>query len=125
MGKISEKKKFIKGMDVSSLMELESLGAKFQDEDGDQPGEAPQILLAAAAQHHKGLPGLGFLLEEPGLHGGYMFLRGVTEPPHPAGGENIDGALSEAGQLIQLQVVLMGDAVQNALVVQRQAESLG
>lgn len=36
MGKISEKKKFIKGMDVSSLMELESLGAKFQDEDGDQ-----------------------------------------------------------------------------------------
>ena len=36
MGKISGKKKFIKGMDVSSLMELESLGAKFQDEDGDQ-----------------------------------------------------------------------------------------
>ena len=36
MGKISEKMKFIKGMDVSTLLELESLGVKFQDEDGDQ-----------------------------------------------------------------------------------------
>ena len=33
MGKISEKMKFIKGMDVSTLLELEKLGAKFQDED--------------------------------------------------------------------------------------------
>ena len=36
MGKISEKMKFIKGMDVSTLLELEKLGAKFQDEDGDE-----------------------------------------------------------------------------------------
>ena len=35
MGAISEKK-FIKGMDVSSLLELEGLGAKFYDEDGDE-----------------------------------------------------------------------------------------
>ncbi|MCI9080970.1 MAG: cellulase family glycosylhydrolase [Lachnospiraceae bacterium] len=36
MGKISEKIKFIKGMDVSTLLELEALGAKFQDADGDE-----------------------------------------------------------------------------------------
>ncbi|MCI9137096.1 MAG: glycosyl hydrolase [Lachnospiraceae bacterium] len=30
------KKKFIKGMDVSSLLELERLGAKFYDKDGDE-----------------------------------------------------------------------------------------
>ena len=36
MGKISEKMDFIKGMDVSSLIELEKLGAKFQDADGDE-----------------------------------------------------------------------------------------
>ena len=39
MGKISEKMKFIKGMDVSTLLELEKLGAKFQDEDGDERDE--------------------------------------------------------------------------------------
>ena len=33
MGVISDKK-FIKGMDVSSLPELEQLGAKFYDKDG-------------------------------------------------------------------------------------------
>lgn len=36
MGKISEKFKFIKGMDVSTLLELEKLGARFQDADGDE-----------------------------------------------------------------------------------------
>ena len=36
MGRISEKMEFIKGMDVSSLMELENLGAKFYDADGDE-----------------------------------------------------------------------------------------
>ena len=36
MGKISEKMKFIKGMDVSTLLELEAFGAKFQDADGDE-----------------------------------------------------------------------------------------
>ena len=35
MGVISDKK-FIKGMDVSSLPELEQLGAKFYDKDGDE-----------------------------------------------------------------------------------------
>ncbi|MCI8483371.1 MAG: glycosyl hydrolase [Lachnospiraceae bacterium] len=35
MGKIGEKK-FIKGMDVSSFLELEHLGAKFYDKDGDE-----------------------------------------------------------------------------------------
>ena len=96
-----------------------------QHEDGNQPGKVPQILLAAAAQHHKGLPRLGLLLEKMGLHGGHVLLRGVAEPPDPAGGEDVDGAFVEAGQLIQLQVVLMGNAVQNALVVQGQAEALG
>ena len=36
MGRISEKMEFIKGMDISSLMELENLGAKFYDADGDE-----------------------------------------------------------------------------------------
>jgi len=36
MRKISEKFKFIKGMDVSALLELEKLGARFQDADGDE-----------------------------------------------------------------------------------------
>ncbi len=36
MGKISENKKFIKGMDVSTLLELEQLEAKFYDEDGEE-----------------------------------------------------------------------------------------
>ena len=35
MGVISEKK-FIKGMDVSTLLELEQLGAKYYDSDGDE-----------------------------------------------------------------------------------------
>ena len=34
MGVISEKK-FIKGMDISTMLELEQLGAKFYDSDGD------------------------------------------------------------------------------------------
>ena len=35
MGSISDKK-FIKGMDISSLPELERLGAVFYDKDGDE-----------------------------------------------------------------------------------------
>lgn len=36
MADISKNKKFIKGMDVSSLLEIERLGAKFYDKDGEE-----------------------------------------------------------------------------------------
>ena len=86
MGAISEKK-FIKGMDVSSLLELEGLGAKFYDEDGDE-----RNLLA--------------ILQEYGVNA--LRLRLWNHPyskdgePYGAGTNDLETAL-EPGQMIWRQ----------------------
>ena len=92
------------------------------DEDGHQSFTIRQNLFGAAAQHHKGFPCGGVPAQQVELHLSHAVLRRAAEALDAAVEQGRAGTLVILFQRFGVYAPVLGGALQDALVVQRQTE---